>query len=336
MSHANENIVLGIERPSPAEVNRLNGEKIKNIPSREKRSDHSPQPTVNASLQTTVEASSIAHPHNITPDETVKDSPLHDDPARTRLIELHLWEGCHLSGIGATVSRDHIIPTGGLSYELFEIIHLVCPFGISCYSVYLTSALLHIFQCAYAPLDLDPIPENTKLRQSLCAKLTSLIIQYLSPMNYEGISLPLQLRFHGETTTWKPYGFVGSNVWWTPKRPSTDFAEETAYALSLAQEAGDAVTDEADFEFWLISIRPSEAAVIKTTVAGDLLEPLDVKRVEELGSLGGPQDKLRNEVTKVFWMAKQSDRIAFVEALAGLVEMANKEWRAGSPIFRAA
>jgi hypothetical protein len=50
-----------------------------------------------------------------------------------------------------------------------------------------------------------------------------------------------------------------------PTRRTPDFAEEAAFALSIAQEFSD--PEEERYEVWLVSVRMCRAVVVKVTVA---------------------------------------------------------------------
>jgi hypothetical protein len=92
--------------------------------------------------------------------------------------------------------------------------------------------------------------------------------------------------------------------------------------MSLAQEFMDPEED-AEFEVWLVSVLAMKAVVIKATVAGWLLHALVVEQEKPWKTLV-PKGGLRMEVSKEFRLNDATERIAFLEVLAGLAWLANE------------
>ncbi|KAF8543810.1 hypothetical protein BDD12DRAFT_874033 [Trichophaea hybrida] len=130
-------------------------------------------------------------------------------------------------------------------------------------------------------ISLKPPPQDTELRHSVCTQLMENMLM---------------------TVWWHALGFVGSRLWLVePRRCGTDFAEEAAFVLSLAQEF--IAEEENEFE--------------------DVAPCAEESRVVEAGKLVGLNRALRMDVNKEFRITDEEDRVAFVGVLAGLAQVAN-------------
>ena len=88
---------------------------------------------------------------------------------------------------------------------------------------------------------------------------------------------PLKLDCGKTTMSWRPRNYIGAHVWLVVPH----FAEETAFAISIAQEFHVGKTEQ-EFEVWLVSVRRDKAAIVHATVSRALLAALDRTEISQL------------------------------------------------------
>ncbi|KAI5845489.1 hypothetical protein BZA05DRAFT_458932 [Tricharina praecox] len=198
-------------------------------------------------------------------------------------IEPFRWNKNHLDAIGATLTFDlHLDSSTALKPAFIDaVLNTLSPFSKLFRSIHHTNALQNIAKSSYRLTMIPPGPRDVEPRRYACVELVEHVLRYFCT-SYDWPLFPLKLRYQEITVTWDPRGFIGSRVWLVvPRRRSPDFAEEAAYAVSLAQEFMDRDAQQ-EFAVWLVTVRAGSGAVVKATVSGAL-----IKALETNGQFGG-------------------------------------------------
>lgn len=252
-------------------------------------------------------------------------------------IEPFRWNKNHLDAIGATLTFDlHLDSSTALKPAFIDaVLNTLSPFSKLFRSIHHTNALQNIAKSSYRLTMIPPGPRDVEPRRYACVELVEHVLRYFCT-SYDWPLFPLKLRYQEITVTWDPRGFIGSRVWLVvPRRRSPDFAEEAAYAVSLAQEFMDRDAQQ-EFAVWLVTVRAGSGAVVKATVSGALIKALETNGQVSAGCLVGPEKGLRMEVSKEYRISDLQERMAFSEVLAELAQLANSMCERGSSTYTAA
>jgi len=238
---------------------------------------------------------------------------------RSPPIETILGEVRRLAIVTAEVRSGLKLPS--VPYPI-ELIDAVAGKYDPCQPTYRPSsmrdALVHIAELcsSLAMLEVDDVSSN--LLQLACAELIEDVFRYLSPFYDEWPCKALTLRYLDRTVGWNARGLTGSHVWlMTPTCRSPDFADEAAYALSVALEFR--LHEEESTNVWLVSIYDGHAVLVHATICRQLAKALESKGKKKSATVVLPQGGLTMHVGSEYNLLDSQGRSDFVKVLAGLV-----------------
>ena len=246
---------------------------------------------------------------------------------KARYIEPHRWSEAQLRAVGATLSFQCQIPASDPAEDLISaILNTSRPYSHAFMEVFPTAELKDIAITACYSENLDPtLPRiETEMRHRMCVNLVKCVLCYLCP-RYHSPLLSLKLHCGKTTVSWKPRGYIGAHVWLVvPQNPKSHFAEETAFAISIAQEFHVDKTEQ-EFEVWLVSIRRDKSAIVHATVSRALLEALDRTEISQLqpGLVIGQLGDVKVQASNEFCLRDTTERTAFMGILDGVARWAN-------------
>jgi len=195
-------------------------------------------------------------------------------------IEPHHWNELHLRAIGAELRFRCDFPSSDPPQEL--LIAIVCTDSISPPAFRARFPTCRLAEVADMALWLEeirttPYGPDDQSRYNVSNGLVRSILLYLCPSLttfYYG-SRSLRLHCGKVAVSWRPVAFVGTHLWLVvPENPLPNFAEEVAFAVSIAQEFG-IDPSEREFEVWLVSVRKAKVAVVHATISYSFLEAAD-------------------------------------------------------------
>jgi len=246
-----------------------------------------------------------------------------------RSLEPRRWNQAHLLAIGAELSFQCDFPSSDPPQELLvAVLNTVDAAEDDYWDLFPTSDLRRVADVARWLSYLNPtLPHiEDERRHHLCARFVDFIICCLCPC-YSPCDLynGYMLRLHcGEVAvSWEPLGYVGAHVWIVmPQNPLPDFAEETAFAVSIAQEFGMNPSEE-EFEVWLVSVRKDRAAVVHVTISRAFLQAADQSTTLRPGVKIGELGYVKVQAGKEFRLMDVEKRTQFVGILNGVAKWAN-------------
>ena len=246
---------------------------------------------------------------------------------KARYIEPHRWSETQLHAVGATLSSQCQIPASDPAEELISaILNTSRPYSPAFMDLFPTAELGDIAIAAYYSKNLDPtLPRSeTEVRRRMCINLINCTLSYLCP-HYHFLPQPLKLHCGKATISWEPRGYIGAHVWLVvPQNPKSHFAEETAFAISIAQEFHVGKTEQ-EFEVWLVSVRRDKAAIVHATVSGALLAALDRTEASKLqpGLAIGQFGDVKVQASNEYCLRDTTERTVFMGVLDGVANWAN-------------
>jgi hypothetical protein len=247
-----------------------------------------------------------------------------------RNLEPPHWNQIHLRAIGAELSFGCDLPSSEPAQEVLTAVLNTVPITDPAYSViFPTAQLQNVADTALWLSEINTTPSSIgdDSRYCVCNSFGIFILHLLCPFcaNFTDCrNGSIELHCGKVAVSWSPICFVGTHLWLViPENPLPNFAEEVAFAVSIAQEFG-MDPSEREFEVWLVSVRKAKAAVVHATISYSFLEAAD-QNTSLMGAalvIGKPGD-VKVQASKEFRLVDPEERTQFVCILNGVAQWAN-------------